>query len=134
MNEFFLIGVFIEKEKILSFLGFLKNKFKLNTEKVYVYNVEGKEKEYLVTFSVKDKVKFLKGVYGSTIVHTKNKSIFSINALNKLIDTLNVDKTIPNDKFEIDWEEYGNKLIIISNGELFIGNLEKIEDKSIFFN
>ena len=113
MNEFFLIGVFIEKEKILSFLGFLKNKFKLNTEKVYVYNVEGKEKEYLVTFSVKDKVKFLKGVYGSTIVHTKNKSIFSINALNKLIDTLNVDKTIPNDKFEIDWEEYGNKLIII---------------------
>lgn len=134
MNEFFLIGVFIEKEKILSFLGFLKNKFKLNTEKVYVYNVEGKEKEYLVTFSVKDKVKFLKGVYGSTIVHTKNKSIFSINALNKLIDTLNVDKIIPNDKFEIDWEEYGNKLIIISNGELFIGNLEKIEDKSIFFN
>ena len=134
MNEFFLIGVFIEKEKILSFLGFLKNKFKLNTEKVYVYNVEGKEKEYLVTFSVKDKVKFLKGVYGSTIVHKKNKSIFSINALNKLIDTLNVDKTIPNDKFEIDWEEYGNKLIIISNGELFIRNLEKIEDNSIFFN
>ena len=33
----------------------------------------------------------------------------------------------------IDWDTYKDKLIILTNGELSVSNLTKIEDKSVFF-
>ena len=128
-----IIGTFVSKNKILSFLEELKNKFYINYEKIYVYSISSNDKEYLVTFKTYDKDKFIKKLSNSTIMHVKNNCIFSINALNKLIE-LNYDfeKEKPYNEVEINWDEYKDSLIIITNGELKISKLSKIEDKCSF--
>ena len=128
-----IIGTFVSKNKILSFLEELNTRFYINYDKIYVYSISSNEKEYLVTFKTYDKDKFIKKLSNSTIMHVKNNCIFSINALNKLIE-LNYDfvKEKPYNEVEINWDEYKDSLIIITNGELKISKLSKIEDKCSF--
>jgi hypothetical protein len=128
-----IIGTFVSKNKILSFLEELKNKFYINYEKIYVYSISSNDKEYLVTFKTYDKDKFIKKLSNSTIMHVKNNCIFSINALNKLIElNYEFEKEKPYNEVEINWDEYKDSLIIITNGELKISKLSKIEDKCSF--
>ena len=57
-----IIGIFIRKSKILSFLEELRNKFYVKTDKVFVYNIESNENEYLVTFKTFNKDIFIKNL------------------------------------------------------------------------
>ena len=130
-----IIGTFVAKNRILSFLEMLKYKFGVKLEKVFIYSINTNEKEYLVTFKTFDKDRFIKKLSGSTIMHVKNGCIFSINALNKLIEIkYDIAKEIPYAEIEIDWDGYKDKLIILTNGNLNINDLSKIEDKCSFFN
>jgi hypothetical protein len=129
-----IIGTFIKKNKILSFLETLKHGFKVNLDKVFVYSIDTNKYEYLVTFKTYDKERFIKNLSNATVMHVKNGCLFSINALNKLIEKENSDSDKPNNEYLIDWDKYKDKLIIQTNGELSLSNLSKIEDFSIFFN
>lgn len=129
-----IIGTFVKKNKILSFLETLKYKFKVNLDKVFVYLIDTNQYEYLVTFKTYDKERFIKNLNNATVMHVKNGCLFSINALNKLIEKENSDSDKPNNEYLIDWDKYKDKLIIQTNGELSLSNLSKIEDFSIFFN
>lgn len=129
-----IIGTFVKKNKILSFLETLKYGFKVNLDKVFVYSIDTNKYEYLVTFKTYDKERFIKNLNNATVMHIKNGCIFSINALNKLIERENSDSDKPNNEYLIDWDKYKDKLIIQTNGELSLSNLSKIEDFSIFFN
>lgn len=128
-----IIGTFVKKNKILSFLEILKFNFKLDLSKVFVYEIDTNRYEYLVTFKAYDKEKFIRNIVNSTVMHVKNGCIFSINALNKLIESENENSDKPNNEYVIDWDKYKDKLIIQTNGELSLSNLVKIEDFSIFF-
>jgi len=129
-----IIGTFVKKNKILSFLETLKHGFKVNLDKVFVYSIDTNKYEYLVTFKTYDKERFIKNLNNATVMHVKNGCLFSINALNKLIEKENSDSDKPNNEYLIDWDKYKDKLIIQTNGELSLSNLSKIEDFSIFFN
>ena len=129
-----IIGTFVKKNKILSFLETLKYGFKVNLNKVFVYSIDTNKYEYLVTFKTYDKERFIKNLNNATVMHVKNGCLFSINALNKLIERENSDSDKPNNEYLIDWDKYKDKLIIQTNGELSLSNLSKIEDYSIFFN
>jgi len=130
-----IIGTFVAKNKILSFLEMIRYKFNVNLDKVYVYTINTNEKEYLVTFKTYNKDKFINKLSGSTIMHVKNGCLFSINALNKLIESnYNFVEETPYNEVEIDWNEYKDKLIILTNGNLNINDLSKIEDKCSFFS
>ena len=128
-----IIGTFVRKNKILSFLENLKNAFRVNLNKIFVYSIDTNKFEYLVTFKTFDKEKFIKGLSNATVMHVKNGCLFSINALNKLIEKENKNSEKPNNEYLIDWDKYKDKLIIQTNGELSLSNLSKIEDFSIFF-
>ena len=128
-----IIGTFVKKNKILSFLETLKHGFKINLDKVFVYSIDTNKYEYLVTFKTYDKEKFIKNLNNATVMHVKNGCLFSINALNKLIEKENSDSDKPNNEYLIDWDKYKDKLIIQTNGELSLSNLSKIEDFSLFF-
>ena len=129
-----IIGTFVKKNKILSFIETLKNEFGIKLEKLFVYSIDTNKREYLVTFKTFDKDRFIKNLANATVMHVKNGCLFSINALNKLIEKDNEGSELPNNEFVVDWDKYKDKLIIITNGELSISNLAKIEDKSLFFN
>ena len=128
-----IIGTFVRKNKILSFLENLKNAFRVNLNKVFVYSIDSNKFEHLVTFKTFDKEKFIKGLNNATVMHVKNGCLFSINALNKLIEKENENSEKPNNEYLIDWDKYKDKLIIQTNGELSLSNLSKIEDFSTFF-
>ena len=128
-----IIGTFVSKNRILAFLETLKQKFHINLERVFVYSIDSNEKEYLTTFKTYNKDNFIKKIPNSTILHVKNGCLFSINALNRLIEeNYNFAEEKPYNEVEIDWDLYKDKLILITNGNLIINNLSKIEDKCSF--
>ena len=129
-----IIGTFVKKNKILSFLETLKYGFKVNLDKVFIYSIDTNKYEYLVTFKTYNKERFIKNLSNATVMHVKNGCLFSINALNKKKKKKNSDSDKPNNEYLIDWDKYKDKLIIQTNGELSLSNLSKIEDFSIFFN
>lgn len=129
-----IIGTFVKKNKILSFIESLRNDFNVKLDKVFIYSIDTNAREYLVTFKTFDKEKFIKNLNNATVMHVKNGCLFSINALNKLIERDNEGSDKPNNEYIVDWGKYKDKLIIITNGELSISNLAKIDDKSLFFN
>jgi hypothetical protein len=128
-----IIGTFVKKNKILSFLETLRTLYGIRLDKVFVYEIDTNQYEYLVTFKTFDKYKFIKKIRNATVMHVKNGCLFSINALNKLIDQEKGDD-VPNNEYLIDWDKYKDKLIVLTNGELSVSNLNTIEDKSVFFN
>ena len=127
-----IIGTFVKKNRILSFLEMLRSEYKIKLDKVFIYSIDTNQVEYLVTFKTFDKDKFIKKINNATVMHVKNGCLFSINALNKLIEKEKEDDK-PNNEHLIDWDSYKDKLIILTNGELSVSNLTKIEDKSVFF-
>lgn len=133
-NKGVIIGTFVKKSKILSFLEMLKNDLRVSVERTFVYEIERNTNEYLVTFKVYDKDKYIKSLSNFAVLHVKNGCLFSINALNKLIDGEKSEGIDSNNEYLVDWNKYKNTLIILTNGELSISSISKIEDKSVFFN
>ena len=129
-----IIATFVRKNKILSFLERLRNEFKIGLSSVFVYKVDTNTSEYLVTFKAFDRNEYIGKIENATVMHVKNGSLFSINALNKLIDREKDGDEKPNNEFVLDWSKYRDKLIIQVNGELRISNLKKIQDFMLFFH
>ena len=129
-----LIGTFVNKHKILSFIEKVKNLTKMNTDKIYVFIIEGNSNEYLVTFKSYSNKGLINKLYNSTVLHVKNGCLFSINALNEMIKEEKGD-TIQNHKYYlIDWSKFKNKLMIMTSGKLRLYNISKIEDITVFLN
>lgn len=129
-----LIGTFVNKHKILSFIEKVKNLTKMNTDKIYVFIIEGNSNEYLVTFKSYSNKGLINKLYNSTVLHVKNGCLFSINALNELIKE-EKGYTIQNHKdYLIDWSKFKNKLMIMTSGKLRLYNISKIEDITVFLN
>ena len=128
-----IIGTFVRKNKILSFLETLRGDYGIKLEKVFVYEINTNQSEYLVTFKTFDKDRFIKKISNATVMHVKNGCLFSINALNRLIEK-EKGENVPNNEYLVDWNKYKDNLIILTGGELSISKLSKIEDKSVFFN
>ena len=128
-----IVGIFVRKKKILSFMETLINDFKIHTERIFIYSIDSNTNEFLVTIKTFNKDSLVKRLKGSKVIHIKNGCLFSINALNKLIEIEKNASNTPNNEFLVDWDKYKDKLIITSNGELSISNITKIEDKSSFF-
>lgn len=126
-----LIGTFVKKKKILSFIEALKNDFNILFKNIFIYNIENNTKEFLVTYKVNDR-SFLTKVDNSTILHVKYGCLFSINALNELINSDKNNSNKSNKDVLINWSNYKDKLIILTNKQLNINKICKIEDKCVF--
>jgi hypothetical protein len=126
-----LIGTFIKKKNILSFLEKLKYRYHVSLNKVFVYLISDNDAEYLVTFKTYDREKYNDEFKSSTVMHVKNGCLFSINALNRLIQEKYGENVLTNE-IEVDWNEYSGKLIVLANGQLVIKTITKIEDKCLF--
>ena len=102
----------------------------MDIDRLFVYQIHNNPLEYLITFKVTNKEQYLKYLRNSTVLHVKNGCLFSINALNKLIEqeTGSLSKD-----YVVDWGAYRNTLLILTNGELFIEKIDKIEDKCSIF-
>lgn len=128
-----LLGNFIKKNKILSYLEHIHNEFKIPYSNLFVYKINGNNTEYIVTFKIDTNKRFyINEIKGGTILHFKRGCLFSINAINKLIETEHPE--VKDSKtFELNWDEYTNNIILLKDEIVSIKKIEKIEDKSLFF-
>jgi len=132
MNKTILLASFIFPERVEWFLSYLDAKFKISKDKVFCYENLDDESKVIMTFKVsipEDKPLNLKNLFPSAVpIHKKGNALYTINALNKLIQEKHPDSigNIDNKNIKINWEEYQNKMILINNDELTIFNISRV--------
>ena len=132
MNKTILLASFIFPERVEWFLSYLDSKFKLGKDKVFCYKNLDDESKVIMTFKIsipEDKPLNLKNLFPSAVpIHKKGNALYTINALNKLIEEKFPESigNVDNKFVKIDWEEYQNKMILINNDELTIFNISRV--------
>lgn len=132
MDKTILLASFIFPERLEWFLDYLENRFTIPKDRVFVYKNLDDESKVIVTFKfvIKEGRKLnLKNLFPSAIpIHKKGDCIYTINALNKLIeiqsggDLGNIDyKSV-----RINWDDYQGKILLYSNNKLNISPMKRI--------
>ena len=131
MNRSIILASFVFPERLETFLNYLQKRFKLDRERIFIYdNIDDPIKK-IVTYKVflKDGKKIdLKSIFPRTIIiHKKGECFYTINALNKLIDKeVGEDRGNINYKeYQIDWDNYQDKMLIVKNNELTIMDIKR---------
>ena len=109
----------------------LNKRFNLSPEKIFIYTSPEEKDKKILTFRVylRDGKKINTKTFFPTtiIVHKKGECFYTINALNKLIDKeVGEDRGNINYKeYQIDWDNYQDKMLIVKNGELTIMDIKR---------
>lgn len=132
MNKTILLATFIFPERVEWFLNYLETKFSITKDKVFCYKNLDDESKVIITFKLKvekEKPLNLKFLFPSAvIIHKKGNAIYTINALNKLIENLFPESVgnIDNKTIKINWDDYQNKMILLNGQELTILNINRL--------
>ena len=132
MNKTILLASFIFPERLDWFLGYLEDKFEIPRDRVFVYKNLDEESKLVVTFKFRLKegkrINFKELFPSATLVHKRGEALYTINALNKLIEFELGDDggNIDYKSYKIDWSKYQNNLILTNNYELKIFKIERI--------
>ena len=125
------LASFVNEDKVESFINYLTKRFNLNSEKIFIYNSPEEKDKKILTFRVylrEGKKINTKTFFPTTIiVHKKGECFYTINALNKLIDEeVGENKgNINHKEYQIDWDKYQDKMLIVKNKELIIMNIKR---------
>jgi hypothetical protein len=132
MDKTILLASFIFPERVEWFLGYLETRFAITKDKVFCYKNLDDESKVIMTFKLiipEGQRINLKDLFPSAVpIHKKGNALYTINALNKLIDETygapqgNTDyKSV-----KINWDEYQNKIILLNGKELGIFSIERV--------
>lgn len=132
MNKTILLASFIFPERVEWFLSYLDSKFKITKDKVFCYKNLDDESKVIITFKItipEGKRLNLKELFPSAItIHKKGDALYTINALNKMIEKTN-DGVMSNLDYKsviINWNDYQNKLILTNGDELMFFTINRI--------
>ena len=120
------LASFVVEDKVEGFSDYIKKRFKIPKEKLFIYTSPQEEGKKIITFRLflRDGKKInTQSFFPTTIItHKKGECFYTINALNKLIESMS-DTDNGNLNYhdvKIDWDEHQNKMMIIKNDELKI--------------
>lgn len=132
MNKTIILASFIFPERLDWFISYLQAKFGITKDKIFCYKNLDDESKFIVTFKISvepEKRLNLKELFPGTIpIHKRGNALYTINALNRLIDqTLgelsgNTDYKL----VKINWEEYQNKLMLLNGNVIGIFRIERV--------
>jgi hypothetical protein len=128
-KKILLLATFVNPEQLDKTLINLYKKFGVNKKYVFVFETD--TEQLLLTYRIFldfDKKVDIRKELGNTIqIHKKNNTFFTINALNKLIELENnlSEGNIDHSKFNVDWNKFENKIILLKNGSLDILTLKR---------
>jgi len=125
------LASFVLNDKVESFKKYLYKRFKTNEDKIFIYSSDSEPDKSILTFRVylrEGKKINTKSFFPTTIiVHKKGDCFYTINALNKLIES-EVDGEVGNINYrehEINWDTHQGKMLIVKDKELTIMNIER---------
>ena len=132
MNKNILLASFIFPERIEWFIDYLETKFSIPKEKVFIFQDLDDKSKVIATFkfvvSVTKKTDFRSLFPNAILIHKKGNCIYTINALNKLIEQITDtdDGNIDHKSVRVNWEEYQGKLMLINDNKLKISNIKRL--------
>lgn len=132
MDRTILVASFIPTERLDWFINLLNTKFKIQKDKIFVFKNIDDETKLIVTFKIllKDgkKINLSENLPNATIIHKKGNAIYTINALNTLIelDSGLENGNINHKNYKVDWSKYQNKMIMTNKNNLTFLNIERI--------
>ena len=121
----------VEQKSLEKTYSNLEKGFGVDTNKVFIFNIEDKEK-YLITYKVnldnEQRKDFKRRMRHTFPIHKKGKTFFTINGLNKLIEKIYklISGNINYKDYQINWKDYDDKLIMIREKELYIIDLDRV--------
>lgn len=131
MNKTILLAAFIFPERLDWFIDYLEKKFEIPKEKVFCYKNIDDESKLIVTFKLavnQEKPINLKNLFPSAVtIHKKGNALYTINAINKLIEIKYPESigNMDNNSIKINWEEYQDKFILTKDNKLSILNIRR---------
>ena len=132
MTRIILLASFIYPDRLDWFLGLLSENFNISKDKVFLYKNLDDNNKIIVTFRLVlvngEKINLKALLPNATIVNKRGDALFTINALNMMIDLkFGLDKgNIDYQNQQIDWSEYQGNLILTNKGNLEFINIERI--------
>lgn len=132
MDKKILLASFIFPERVDWFLSYLEAKFNITKDKVFGYKNLNDESKIIITFKLtipENKKLNLKNLFPSAVpIHKKGTALYTINALNKLIDEKLGDSNgnIDYKSYKLDWEEYQDTIILINDKQLRISKISRV--------
>ena len=111
-----LFATFTNIEELDILIEEITKRYDVLYQKIFIFEVENKD-ELVVTYNVDyGNVNILPN--NTILVHRKKESntLYTINALNQLVISLN--NGILDKKFKIEWPNYKNSIILTQGGEL----------------
>jgi hypothetical protein len=132
MNKTVLIASFIFPERIEWFLNYLEVKFNIEKSKIFCYKNLDDDSKVIITFKITvpngERLNFKDLFPNAVIIHKKGNSLYTINALNKLIDEKYPESKGNTDhkNVKIDWAEYQDKMITLNGETLSILNISRL--------
>lgn len=132
MEKTILLASFIFPERVDWFVSYLEAKFSITKDKIFCYKNLDDESKVIMTFKFKiekDKKVNLKDLFPNAVpIHKKGNALYTINALNRLID-LKVggdDGNTDYKSYKIGWSEYQDRIILLNGQELGIFKIQRI--------
>jgi len=131
MNRSIILASFVFPERLETFLNYLQKRFKLDRERIFIYDNIDDPITKIVTYKVflKDGKKIdLKSIFPRTIIiHKKGECLYTINALNRLIEEENglESGNVEYKNYELDWEKYQNKLVLTTPEGLVFNDIKR---------
>lgn len=132
MSKNILLASFIEPTNLESFLNSLKEDFDIPKEKVFIFENENDKSKLIITFKFTvesgNRINFNKTFPNAISIHKRGTAIYTINALNKLIETLHPERlgNLDYKSIRIDWSDYQDKFLLLKNNELTISTIKRI--------
>lgn len=132
MNRNILLASFIFPERIDWFLEYLEENFATPKDKVFVFENLDDTSKVICTFKfvipVTKRVNFKDLFPNAILIHKKGNCIYTINALNKLIEEISDTDTgnIDHKSIRINWEDYQNKIMLVNDGKLKISSIKRL--------
>lgn len=124
-----LLASFLKADYLDTFLTKIKKKFGIKKEQIFFFKTE--DGEYLLTYKINvdidNRINIKKELPKTIQIHKKGDTIFTINALNKLIEKESgLGGNVNYKEYKIKWEDFKNKIILLKGDTLEINTIERI--------
>lgn len=124
-----LLASFVKEDWVDGFLNKIKKNFDIKKENVFFFKLE--DGSYVLTYKIQidvdNKIDIKKELPKTIQIHKKGNTIFTINALNKLIEKESgLHGNVNHKDYVIDWRKYDNKIILLKGDVLEINSIERV--------
>jgi len=127
-----LFASFMPSDRVEWFYGYMEGKHDIKQKHIFKYSQIEDPDMFILTFRFSihsnDNINFSEVFPNALLIHKKGDALYTINGLNKLIESENVDGigNLNYSDVKIDWTKYQNRMILADGENLVINEIERI--------